>query len=46
MYFAITISAIWLFSAIAGSISKDSQWAGAAMITTIIIGIGYLFYKT
>lgn len=40
-WWAITIIGIWMAAAIGTAFSKDSQCMGAAMITTIVIGIGY-----
>ena len=44
-WIAIIIISIWFAAALGTAFSKDSQCMGAAALTTIAIGIGYLILK-
>jgi hypothetical protein len=40
-WFAVTIISMWVCAAIGTVLSKDSQCFGAALVATILMGIGY-----
>ena len=44
-WFAVTIISFWTFACLTSIITKDTEPFGAAMITSIIFGIGYLIYE-
>jgi hypothetical protein len=44
-WFALTLIAIWISASIATCISRDSSCMGAAMVTTIVMGFGWLIWK-
>lgn len=41
-WFALTVICIWIVAGIATCVSKDSDCLGAAMVTTILMGIGWV----
>ena len=43
--FALTIMAMWFAAAIGTAFSKDSRCFGAALVATILMGIGYAILR-